>query len=107
VLTTTGLTENLSHSDTGWVDYNYDFVWTGATGPTVISFLDMCNGSMSASGACNGSVGDSNGPPFSLLDNVSLTTVPEPSTWAMLLIGFAGLAYAGYRGRGRAPISIF
>jgi PEP-CTERM motif len=25
------------------------------------------------------------------------TAVPEPSTWAMLLLGFAGLAYAGYR----------
>ena len=24
-------------------------------------------------------------------------TVPEPSTWAMLLIGFAGLGFAGYR----------
>ena len=24
-------------------------------------------------------------------------TVPEPSTWAMMLLGFAGLAYAGYR----------
>jgi PEP-CTERM motif len=24
-------------------------------------------------------------------------TVPEPSTWAMLLLGFAGLGYAGYR----------
>ena len=23
--------------------------------------------------------------------------VPEPSTWAMLLIGFAGLGFAGYR----------
>jgi probable HAF family extracellular repeat protein len=23
--------------------------------------------------------------------------VPEPSTWAMMLIGFAGLGYAGYR----------
>src|ERR1700734_3260408 len=23
--------------------------------------------------------------------------VPEPSTWAMMIIGFAGLAYAGYR----------
>jgi PEP-CTERM motif len=23
--------------------------------------------------------------------------VPEPSTWAMMLIGFAGVGYAGYR----------
>jgi hypothetical protein len=25
------------------------------------------------------------------------TGVPEPSTWAMMLLGFAGLGYAGYR----------
>jgi hypothetical protein len=25
------------------------------------------------------------------------STVPEPSTWAMMLLGFAGLGYAGYR----------
>ena len=24
-------------------------------------------------------------------------TVPEPSTWAMMLLGFAGLGFAGYR----------
>jgi PEP-CTERM motif len=24
-------------------------------------------------------------------------TVPEPSTWAMMLLGFAGLGYAAYR----------
>ena len=23
--------------------------------------------------------------------------VPEPSTWAMMLLGFAGLGFAGYR----------
>ncbi len=28
--------------------------------------------------------------------------VPEPSTWAMLLVGFAGLGFAGYRRGGRA-----
>jgi hypothetical protein len=28
-----------------------------------------------------------------------LSSVPEPSTWAMLLIGFAGLGMAGYRAR--------
>ena len=25
--------------------------------------------------------------------------VPEPSTWAMLVVGFLSLGYAGYRGR--------
>jgi len=28
-----------------------------------------------------------------------LVAVPEPSTWAMLLAGFAGLGFAGYRAR--------
>ncbi len=27
------------------------------------------------------------------------STVPEPSTWAMMLIGFAGLGYAAFRQR--------
>jgi len=31
--------------------------------------------------------------------NFSLTAAPEPSTWAMMLAGFAFLGYAGYRGR--------
>jgi PEP-CTERM motif len=37
------------------------------------------------------------------LSNVatSSSAVPEPSTWAMMLLGFAGLGYAGYR-RARA-----
>jgi PEP-CTERM motif len=33
-------------------------------------------------------------------------SVPEPSTWAMLLIGFAGLAYAGSRRTKRATLSV-
>jgi PEP-CTERM motif len=33
-------------------------------------------------------------------DNVTeQQAVPEPSTWAMMLLGFAGLGYAGYRQR--------
>jgi PEP-CTERM motif len=33
------------------------------------------------------------------LDNLSLTSpVPEPSTWAMLLAGFAALGFMGFRG---------
>ena len=34
-------------------------------------------------------------------------TVPEPSTWAMMLLGFAGLGYVGFRkARARSAISI-
>jgi PEP-CTERM motif len=29
--------------------------------------------------------------------DLTSSTVPEPSTWAMMLLGFAGLAYAGFR----------
>ena len=28
---------------------------------------------------------------------ITLTAVPEASTWAMMFIGFAGLGVAGYR----------
>jgi hypothetical protein len=31
--------------------------------------------------------------------------VPEPSTWAMLLIGFAGMGYAGYRSARKTSIA--
>jgi PEP-CTERM motif len=31
-----------------------------------------------------------------------VSIVPEPSTWAMMVIGFAGLGFAGYR-RAREP----
>jgi len=35
----------------------------------------------------------------------SWALVPEPSTWAMMILGFAGLGFAGYR-RTRKPVSI-
>ena len=33
-----------------------------------------------------------------------VTSVPEPSTWAMLLIGFAGLGYAAFRRREKSRL---
>ena len=36
-------------------------------------------------------------PTFNAAFSLSGTVVPEPSTWAMMLIGFAGLGFAGYR----------
>ena len=32
--------------------------------------------------------------------------VPEPSTWAMMLLGFAGLGYAAWRGGRKGGVSI-
>jgi hypothetical protein len=33
------------------------------------------------------------------------TSVPEPSTWAMLLLGFGGLGFAGYRAKARSVMA--
>jgi hypothetical protein len=32
------------------------------------------------------------------------TAVPEPSTWAMLLLGFAGIGFMGYRRRSKPAL---
>ena len=45
---------------------------------------------------------EANGAPSDLIFNVA---VPEPSTWAMMLLGFAGLGYAGFR-RSRQPVAL-
>jgi hypothetical protein len=37
--------------------------------------------------------------------SINVTTIPETSTWAMLLLGVAGLGYAGYR-KTRSAMSI-
>ncbi|HEX4180901.1 MAG TPA: PEPxxWA-CTERM sorting domain-containing protein [Caulobacteraceae bacterium] len=64
---------------TGWQTANLTF--TATSGSEVLSFL--------AQGGPNGSV-----PPFALLDGVSLTAVPEPATWAFMLVGFGGMGAA-------------
>jgi hypothetical protein len=69
----------------GW--YAASLTFTASSSSEVLSFL--------ASGG-TGPV-----PPFALLDGVSLTAVPELSTWAMMLAGFAGLGFVGYRRRAR------
>jgi choice-of-anchor C domain-containing protein len=40
---------------------------------------------------------DGGGSPFGpVVGGVAVSAVPEPSTWAMMLLGFAGLGFAGY-----------
>jgi hypothetical protein len=57
-------------------------------GDSASSFISFdCSG-----GVCAGSIdGDMS---VSLVND---STVPEPSTWVMMAVGFAGLAFSGYR----------
>ncbi len=60
--------------------------------PSVLTFSNSTGG--------NDNVGD-------LLDNVSVSTVvPEASTWAMLMMGFAGIGYAAFRTGRKTPVGI-
>jgi PEP-CTERM motif len=36
---------------------------------------------------------------YGTVSTLTISSVPEPSTWAMLALGFAGLGFAGYRAR--------
>jgi len=36
------------------------------------------------------------------LDNIAVTAVPEPSTWALMILGFAGLGFAAHRRRAQS-----
>jgi PEP-CTERM motif len=95
-----------SHSFSGWLTETVTFTYQGDGG--LLSFVNNGQGGCDAN-FLNCAVNDptaSGGPPFSLLDGVSLTgSVPEPSTWAMILLGFAGLGFAGLRNRRRSAIS--
>jgi hypothetical protein len=50
-------------------------------------------------------VGGNPAPTFNLafsLGGDTVSAVPEPSTWAMMILGFAGIGFMGYRRRNRA-----
>jgi hypothetical protein len=81
--------------------------------PTPLGAPEGDLGSPSPTGAPGGDDGgwDGNGggmptPPTNPIQppggGGGVPAVPEPSTWAMVLIGFAGLGYAGFLRRGRA-----
>ena len=73
---------------------NYSYAGVGASNSTVFKFLS----------------GDPLTDFSSAFDSVVIRTasrpeggVPEPSTWAMMLLGFAGIGLTARRGRSRAP----
>jgi hypothetical protein len=78
----------VTHYFSGWLKEN--FIFSPKAAEETLMFL---------------SLGAPSDPPMALLDGVSLTEVtggaPEPSTWALLMIGFGGVGFAAYRRRGR------
>jgi hypothetical protein len=77
-----------SHGFSGWKMASLTFTPTSSS--EVLSFL--------ATGTASEAL-----PPFALLDGVKVSPIPEASTWAMMLLGFAGLAYASFRSNCRKP----
>jgi PEP-CTERM motif len=68
--------------------YNFVFFpFPGAVGEYATADY---NGYVSFVPAAGGGAPDTQG-------TLRIATVPEPSTWAMMLLGFAGLGYAGFR----------
>lgn len=76
----TGNTSNLD-----WQIFSGSFV---ATGPDTLNFTNI-------SGGPNEGV---------LLDAISVAAVPEPATWAMMLLGFAGIGFAMRRRRSHSEL---
>jgi hypothetical protein len=88
---TTPVLDNCSQCFTGWQTYSTSFTYDGSGSDSLLTFL---------------SVGTpSGGPPWALLDSVSLAPVPEPSTWAITALGFVGLGYARFRSKGRKAVA--
>lgn len=39
-----------------------------------------------------------------IIDNVSIAAIPEPSTWAMMMLGFAGVGFVAYRRKAKSAL---
>jgi hypothetical protein len=97
----TGYNLKSEASYSGPIDFGPD----GVGGISCLGFPAQCNDPTGLGGVVlKTSLGNlvldgiGNGSPFNVTDaGIFTATVPEPSTWAMMLFGFAGLGLIGYR----------
>ena len=67
----------ITNESSTWVRFAFNFIADGTS--NTINFSEV------------------NGPSYIGLDDVSVTAVPEPATWAMMILGFAGIGFIAYR----------
>jgi hypothetical protein len=90
-------TLGFSFSVTGGLSYNlYEDDGNYTPGPPYGCAAEYCLLGPGTAGA---------GDPFVALTSFSVNVVPEPSTWAMMLVGFAGLGFLGYRRTVKARVA--
>jgi hypothetical protein len=85
---TSSIGEPALNESAAWTTYNLMLTTTG--GATGFSFLDLSNNGVSSQAGA-------------LLDNVSISAVPEPSTYAIFGLGVAVFGAAGWVRSRRAP----
>ena len=78
------LSETATNFDSAWEQFTFSFIPDGTS--NTIRFSEMGGGAYYAG-----------------LDDVSIAAVPEPSTWALALLGFFGLGVLGVRRRRLTP----
>jgi Protein of unknown function (DUF642)/PEP-CTERM motif len=66
-------------SDLNWTAFSEIFTATGLK--TTLSFAQIDN-------CCNGGI---------LVDSVNVSAIPEPATWAMMVLGFFGIGFMAHR----------
>ena len=89
-------TSGKSLSNMGWTPVSFEFT---ATGPTATLTFESTTTGLSG----NGDYPTAFGP---ALDNVTVTAVPEPSTWVMMLLGFVGVGFVAYRRKSKLNLRI-
>ncbi len=79
-------TTGLSRSDMGWALESFQFT-NPSSGPITLLFQDTTG----------------NTPYGAAIGNINISAVPEPATWAMLLLGFGGIGLLMRRRKDFAP----